>query len=369
MRTLSSSPLKVVKRLSLVGALLLAGEAHGRRAGFVQQMLPMAHGYLPEGVCSKDQFVCFASEVLNHNPLGAQLVQEHKQAVTACVMSNEMKKLFGGQPDWSPLVPVAMDIAQRILGADDLVRKLFLHLIFPAPAPTERTLREAAAEVRTITSGGRGHPLSALVRSAWAIEDIPWVRGKVSQVVPEEVVPEEASVAPGEASTSGSSTSSTIGSTTGPSSTGPSSTGVSSINTSSTGAARSAVEDQPKTQALLVLPAAMDSQEESHAEDIYPPEKRGILSTQKCTLLYSHGNAESIATDGLLEFVARLADETGCAVLAYEYPGYNGVPGEKVIENVIDAAAGAAEYAAAVLGATPETTFLVGKSIGTKYYY
>lgn len=91
-----------------------------------------------------------------------------------------------------------------------------------------------------------------------------------------------------------------------------------------------------------------------------------FLSTQRMTLLYSHGNAEDLGLH--LDYIDALARHTGADVLSYEYVGYSlsrlegGEPSEYGCLRSIDAAW---RYCVATLRIPPKRIIIFGRSIGS----
>lgn len=80
------------------------------------------------------------------------------------------------------------------------------------------------------------------------------------------------------------------------------------------------------------------------------------------TLLFSHGNAEDLATlmPYLTQFVAR-----GFAVLAYDYPGYGQSSGQPNEANTYQAIRAAYQYLISEQNIKPQQVLLYGRSLGT----
>jgi acetyl esterase/lipase len=81
------------------------------------------------------------------------------------------------------------------------------------------------------------------------------------------------------------------------------------------------------------------------------------------TILYAHGNNETIIQAH--HFLRGLADDCHCNILAFEYPGYPGVPGSASTDSMIAAAHGAYTYLTTSMAIDPRQIILMGRSIGT----
>lgn len=80
------------------------------------------------------------------------------------------------------------------------------------------------------------------------------------------------------------------------------------------------------------------------------------------TILFSHGNAEDLATlmPYLMQFVSH-----GFAVFAYDYPGYGQSSGKPNEENTYQAIRAAYQYLTSLENIKPEKVILYGRSVGT----
>uniref|UniRef100_A0A0G4HHR8 Peptidase S9 prolyl oligopeptidase catalytic domain-containing protein n=1 Tax=Chromera velia CCMP2878 TaxID=1169474 RepID=A0A0G4HHR8_9ALVE len=86
---------------------------------------------------------------------------------------------------------------------------------------------------------------------------------------------------------------------------------------------------------------------------------------RRFTLLFSHGNGEDIGLLMHSQFLNRLANVTGCALLAYEYPGYSAADGTPSERNCYKAVQAAAEWLEKEKGVRKEDIVVVGRSLGS----
>lgn len=90
--------------------------------------------------------------------------------------------------------------------------------------------------------------------------------------------------------------------------------------------------------------------------------------TRRYTILYSHGNGETVGTTIRHGSLKHLSERTGCDIFAYEYLGYTGAdrpvgaPSESGCYDSINAAY---DYLTKTLGVPPETIIIYGRSIGS----